>query len=214
MIWVLLGLSALTAALYGFWLGQQQVSMARSASKTAAIGALACISATSDGPWLLTAALGFSALGDYFLSRENDKAFLAGMAAFFLAHLAYIPLFLQLGEGFDLIAARWPIALGFGLYALIFYRILWPGLGGFRLPVLGYCAAITGMGLAALGLALSGGALFVLLGALAFVLSDTVLALEKFRLPAASKTKPFAAYFVWFSYWLAQCLITFGTLYP
>jgi uncharacterized membrane protein YhhN len=195
MIWVLLGLSALTAVLYGFWLGQQQVSMARSASKTAAIGALACISATSDGPWLLTAALGFSALGDYFLSRENDKAFLAGMAAFFLAHLAYIPLFLQLGEGFDLIAARWPIALGFGLYA-------------------GYCAAITGMGLAALGLTLSGGALFVLLGALAFVLSDTVLALEKFRLPAASKTKPFAAYFVWFSYWLAQCLITFGTLYP
>ena len=214
MIWLLSGLSALTAALYGLWLGKQPVSAARSTTKTAAIAALAVVSALAGGPWLLVTALGFSALGDFFLSRENDKSFLAGMAAFFLAHLAYIPLFLQLGQGVDLIAARWPVALGCGLYAVIFYRILWPGLAAFRLPVLAYCAAVTGMGLAALGLPLAGGALFVLLGALAFVLSDTVLALEKFRLPATSKTKPIAAYFVWFSYWLAQCLITFGTLYP
>ncbi len=212
MLTVLLLLSVLNAAIYGFLARHKTVSPFRTLVKTTAIACLAAYAALSGGPLLLVAGLALSALGDFFLSRDGDTPFLAGMAAFFAAHLAYIPLFLNLGEGAALISQRWPLCLAMAIYAGVLNRILWPGLGAFRLPVAGYSLAIAFMGFAALGLPASGGTGLILLGAGFFILSDSILAVEKFRLPETATAARFTPYGVWGFYWLAQALITFGVL--
>ena len=60
--------------------------------KTLAVALLAVLVVVESGPLLLFAALALSAAGDAFLSREDDRAFLAGLASFLAAHLAYIAL--------------------------------------------------------------------------------------------------------------------------
>lgn len=209
---LLLVLSIVTGAIYGVWSTKRPVSIFRTFVKTAAIASLAAYAALSGGPILLIAAFGLSALGDYFLSRDGDTPFLLGMAAFFAAHLAYIPLFLNLGLGGDLIMARWPVALVILVYAAVFYRILWPGLGSFRLPVAAYSLAIAVMGLAALSLPTAAAKGAILLGAASFILSDSILAIEKFRLPPTHPAARLTPYAVWFFYGLAQMLILFGSL--
>ena len=57
----------------------------------------ALASATSGAPVLLTLALLLSAVGDLALSRSGQKAFLAGLTGFALAHLLFIILFQGLG---------------------------------------------------------------------------------------------------------------------
>jgi uncharacterized membrane protein YhhN len=69
-------------------------------------------------------------------------------------------------------------------------RALWPHLGALRAPVCGYVAVIASMGTAALAqwwAVDTGWAALALLGAVAFLASDTALAFDRFRgpLPAA-----------------------------
>ncbi|NOX73639.1 MAG: lysoplasmalogenase [Alphaproteobacteria bacterium] len=208
----LLALAVLNGVIYALWSCKQPTSTFRSLSKTTAIAALSGFAYLAGGPWLLVAALGLSALGDLFLSRDGDAAFLAGMVAFLAAHLAYVPLFLGLNEGTALLAQRWPLVLGIAIYMLLFMRFLWPSLGQFRLPVAVYSLAIAGMGIAALNLPAQGGQGYVLLGAASFILSDSVLAVERFQLPETSRLNVITPYIVWIFYWLAQALITYGTL--
>ena len=194
----LAALSALAALLYLLADCLRLGPAARSASKTAAIGALAAIAAGT-GPLWLTLALALSAVGDLLLSRPGDRAFLLGMAAFLAAHLAYLALFL------DRPATGWPpgpVALVLGPLAAGLLVWLWPGLGAFRLPVLVYAAAILAMGLAAL----SRGAPPVRLAAVLFILSDAVLAAERFRLPARSPLRRITAPLIWTTYYAAQAL--------
>ena len=94
----------------------------------------------------------------------------------------------------------------------VIYGVLWPGLGAFRLPVAGYALAIFGMGAAALDLPMTEGNQLVLAGAALFILSDTVLSIEKFRMAAASPWGVHASRFVWVTYWLAQALLCWGLL--
>jgi uncharacterized membrane protein YhhN len=208
----LLALAVLNGVIYALWACKQPVSAFRSLTKTTAIAALSGVAYLAGGPGLLVAALGLSALGDMLLSRDGDTAFLAGMVAFLAAHLAYIPLFLGLTEGVGLLADRWPLVLGVAVYMLLFLRFLWPGLGQFKWPVAIYSLAIAGMGIAALTLPAQGGPGYVLLGAASFILSDSVLAVERFQLPQTSRLNLVTPYIVWVLYWLAQALITYGTL--
>jgi hypothetical protein len=68
------------------------------------------------------------------------------------------------------------------------------------------------MGVAALGLSASIPTGLALLGALVFMLSDTILAAEKFRLDAGQPFRRVAPYLVWAFYWGGQALITYGIL--
>jgi len=56
-------------------------TLARSAAKTLAVAMLAVLAAMQGGPLLLVVALALSAVGDAFLSRDGDKAFLGGLAS-------------------------------------------------------------------------------------------------------------------------------------
>ena len=69
--------------------------------KALATALLAVLVFVENGPLLLFIALAMSAIGDAFLSRAGDRAFLCGLAAFLAAHLVYIGLFSTTGAGRD-----------------------------------------------------------------------------------------------------------------
>jgi len=164
------------------------------------------------GPWLLWAALAASAVGDLFLAGKPDRWLLPGMGAFFLAHVFYVILFWQLGEG---AVAGWPVKAGQFVLVLggaAYIRWLAPWLGQMRWPVFAYGAVILLMGAAAI--ALPGEWRLVTLGALMFIASDAILANQLFRRPADAPPNKAASYAVWFLYFFGQAAITWGLLNP
>jgi uncharacterized membrane protein YhhN len=180
--------------------------------KTLAVALLAVLAGMQQGHWLLVSALALSAAGDLFLSRPGEKAFLAGLASFLAAHVAYIALFATIGGGLAvLLDAPWRGALAAVLvvYGLIMLVLLWRRIGPeLRIPVAVYIVAILGMGISALTL----DAPLVIIGALLFMASDTLLATEKFLLPAISRQRDWMRYAVWVTYYLGQLAITLGLI--
>ena len=157
--------------------------------------------------WLL-GALAASLAGDAFLMVEGF--FVPGLAAFLLAHLAYIAV-LRRGQRWfahrGALAAT--LAIGLGMYLFLWHGGLPPAL---RLPVAVYVTVIALMAAQALGRAhqlRTRGATLVALGACSFLCSDAVLATNRFVQPL-----PWAALWVLASYYLAQGLIVAGLLRP
>jgi len=150
----------------------------------------------------LAIALGLacSLLGDIFLMLPRDR-FLPGLASFLLAHVAYLVAFTS-GTS---IAATSPLLLPLlAAAALVLYR-LWPALGRLRLPVLLYSATMLLMVWQAWGRqrALSTpGSTVAAIGAVLFVVSDAILALNRFRRPL-----PGAQALIMITYATAQALI-------
>ena len=157
--------------------------------------------------WLI-GALAASLAGDAFLMVEGF--FVPGLAAFLLAHLAYIAV-LRRGQRWfahrGALAAT--LAIGLGMYLFLWHGGLPPAL---RLPVAVYVTVIALMAAQALGRAhqlRTRGATLVALGACSFLCSDAVLATNRFVQPL-----PWAALWVLASYYLAQGLIVAGLLRP
>lgn len=151
--------------------------------------------------WLLMAALACSMAGDALLMF--DGLFLPGLVAFLLAHLAYLALFARGLPWLPSRAATLLVALlGVGMYAF-----LWQGglPAGLRVPVALYVLAIGLMVAQAVGRATrlrDGPAWRVALGAGLFMLSDSLLATNRFVQPL-----PLAPLWVLGSYFIAQILI-------
>jgi uncharacterized membrane protein YhhN len=187
-------------------------SWRRSVVKTLSIALLAVLAFVEGGPTLLVAALAISAAGDALLSRDGDTAFLAGLASFLAAHVAYVVLFLDRGNLFETIladAARTTIAFFMAVATLATLNILLRRVpGGLRLPVAAYSATILLMGLAAL----TTPSPWIILGAILFMVSDTLLGWERFVMSGLGHGKQVARYAVWVAYYLAQLLITLGFL--
>jgi len=190
-----------SAAIYGFGFLNAEFSHWRSFWKTLPVAIMALFVAVFGG-WILTLALALSAIGDYFLSRE-DKKFTLGLVAFLNAHLFYIWLFWQ---SIEAVSFGWGQG-AMGLYALVYGAYLWPRAGEFRVPVLAYVFVITIM--VASALMLPAGFALVILGSLSFALSDSVLALEMFVITNA-KTRMALSKIVWVSYVAAQGLLVIG----
>lgn len=207
----LLLLSLAAAFVYGLSEGREP-SWRRSLAKTAAVGLLAVLSLIEDGPLLLTVALALGAVGDAALAQRGERAFLAGLAAFLLAHLAYVALFAMRWQGWEIVLREpWRMGLGLALLAACGFMAarLMPAVGAaLRRPVAAYMAAILSMGLAAL-LAPGWG---LAAGAALFVVSDALLAMRKFLLPAEAAADPRLGWVVWASYYLAQALIALTVL--
>ncbi len=191
-----------SASIYGFGFLNGEISAWRSFWKTLPVAIMALFVLATGGGWLLGLALILSAVGDYFLSREASR-FTLGLVSFLLAHLLYIWLFWQI-----IAAADFGWGQGAMLaYALAYGAYLWPRAGEFRVPVLAYVLVITVM--VSLALWLPAGYGLVLLGSLAFALSDSVLALEMFVVSNA-KAKIGLSRIVWVSYIAAQGLLVLG----
>lgn len=198
--------SAVLAVAYLAWFCTADQSVAKSVVKTGSVLGLACVGALT-GSWGVAAALIASAMGDYFISRNGTRAFLAGMGAFALAHLIYMGLFIATPT-FSL--SNIPIG-AIVLVTLIFLFVLvvvTPRTKELRLPVMLYAVIISEMAITAFGLAPAFH--IVLLGACLFVLSDLLLSLELFVY--AQKNRRPSAMAIWSSYWIAQAMILFGFL--
>ena len=152
--------------------------------------------------------------GDVFLMLPD--LFIPGLASFLLAHLAYIVLLRQDAPWFahrPSLAAT--LALGVAMYA-----VLWQGglPAALRLPVAAYVLVIALMAAQALGRARHLGgqpAWTVAIGACFFMVSDSLLAINRFVQPfdgaqAAVLSTYYAAQLLIVQGWLARCASTSG----
>ena len=178
----------------------------RALCKTVAVGALAALAAAG-AFWGLALALGLSALGDFALTRTGERAFMAGMAAFGLAHLVYIALFAGLGAGIaHLTIGQAVFAVGLAGSAIWLGRLYARDAGALRLPLLVYIAIIASMGLMALLLPDQPLHQLVLLGAVLFICSDALLGQEVFL----RRIWPGQAPLLWALYYAAQVCLFAG----
>jgi uncharacterized membrane protein YhhN len=122
-----------------------------------------------------------SLAGDIFLMLPTDR-FIAGLVSFLLAHLAYSVAF-STAAGATLSPRSAALLLPLLLYGAIIYRRLWPHLGALAPPVLVYMLVIVAMAWRALDLWVqlrTPVAFAAALGAILFVASDSLLALNRF----------------------------------
>lgn len=132
----------------------------------------------SDIVALVAAALILGSIGDALLELSPDY-FVFGLVAFLCGHVVYIVAFLRTG------ARRPPpvlIQLGLILYAAGFAWWLWPNLGQLQIPVLVYMATLTTMASCSLRIGP-----VVATGAALFLLSDSLLAANRFRRTGARR---------------------------
>ena len=124
----------------------------KSSVKTTAIATLALAALLTGAPALLVAGLVFCALGDFWLSRDGERAFLIGLISFVVGHICYILLFFNTSAApFFLLEMPWVIAVGVLMMIGGFMgRVLWPATGALRGPVMAYIAIIITMGIAAI----------------------------------------------------------------
>ena len=155
--------------------------------------------------WLLAALVG-SLAGDVLLLFPGY--FVPGLVAFLLAHVAYLVL---LRQGVGWFPSRGALAATLGVGAAM-YAFLWMGglPAGMRAPVAAYVTVIALMAAQAIGRATvqrDAASWTVAVGAGCFMLSDSLLATNKFVMPL-----PLAPFWVLSSYYAAQVLIVGGWL--
>ena len=125
------------------------------------------------------AALILSAVGDVLLLEE--AGFLAGLASFLLAHVAFAGAFLVRGISAPALGAAVPL----GVFAWLVVRWLWPHLSGrMRGPVAAYAVAISAMGVLAVATAVADWDWRLPAGGGLFILSDVAVARQAFVQPA------------------------------
>jgi uncharacterized membrane protein YhhN len=197
--------SAASALFYALVLNQPP-NLRRTIIKTMAISLLAVVVYDQNGPWLLVAALVLGAVGDAFLAHDGDKAFMGGLAAFLIAHLFYVALFLHDGIGLTVAFAQiWQMVsiIAMAAFTLFMAAQLWQPVARLRLPVMVYIAVIAAMGMTAMTLNRP----VALTGAIMFIASDTLLAHEKFLMSENAPWRPLQKFAVWALYYLGQLLI-------
>lgn len=154
--------------------------------------------------WVLLG-LSLSLVGDVALMWPQ-QGFLPGLVSFLLAHLAYLWAFTRARR----LASWW---LPFAVYALVAGGILaalWPGVpGALRVPVLAYVVCLAAMAAQA-GVVWHGArdskdasrGLLLALGGALFVVSDGLLATNRFAQPL-----PLSGLWILSTYWAAQWCI-------
>jgi uncharacterized membrane protein YhhN len=154
-------------------------------------------------------ALGFSVLGDILLMfvDQSPHFFTVGLVAFLLAHIMYIVVFLRHRN-------KQKSIVGFVILLLVYasglFYLLKDGLGEMLVPVIVYMIVILSMATTAFmrkGIVNSNSYNLVFIGAIFFMISDSILALNKFYQPI-----PFSNISIMLTYALAQYLIVLGIL--
>lgn len=146
----------------------------------------------------VTAGLGFSALGDLLLDLGTETSlFVAGMAAFAVTHVSYTMAFLARSRRPEITTL-----LPFILWGASLLGLLWTGLGPLTLPVCAYAALLVAMMWRATAASLGTGRWDAMIGAVLFGLSDSLIALDRFRAPV-----PGARWLILASYWAGQFCI-------
>ncbi len=166
--------------------------------------------------YLIIMALIFSWLGDSLLmyQQTNSMYFIGGLSSFLLAHILYSISYFKL---------RWTEAVNpllptqklrhsitLILVGVALVSILSPNLGDLRLPVTIYAAVLVFMTITALlryGYTPIRSFSLVFGGAICFMISDSLLAINKFMEPL-----PYAGFWIILTYCLAQFMIVEGII--
>jgi uncharacterized membrane protein YhhN len=154
--------------------------------------------------YAIIAGLLFSLAGDIFLMLPGDR-FVPGLVSFLFAHVLYIFAFIY-ESGHDL--SFWHF-IPFLFYGSLMLSVLLPHLGKMSFPVVVYMYAILMMGWTTASrylLTQQEGSLLALIGAILFIASDSVLALDRFKGHFRS-----AQLLILSTYFTAQWLIALST---
>lgn len=158
---------------------------------------------------LLIGGLLFSFLGDMFLLGDNY--FIPGLICFLTTHLLYIIYFIITANQSGWHLKKYPLLIiPVSAYTMSLLWLLLPSLGALTVPVVIYAVIISIMLLAAINLFTkikSPAYIYFIAGAALFVLSDSLLAINKFY-----QSFQYAGIAIMLTYTLAQYLIVRGSL--
>ncbi|MCB8998873.1 MAG: lysoplasmalogenase [Bacteroidales bacterium] len=167
---------------------------------------------------LIMSGLFFSWIGDLCLKLgdfpgfplSSDILFLAGLGSFLFTHIIYFLAF-TIAKGKNTIFSKrlYQLILVL-LYGSIMLYYLYRSLGDMKVPVIAYTSIILLMLLAALnryGKVNGLSYILVVIGALLFVFSDSLIAITKFQMKIS-----FAGVIIMLTYVLAQYLIVLGCI--
>ncbi len=163
--------------------------------------------------YIILSALFFSWAGDVLLlfQKNSPEFFIAGLVSFLCAHLAYISFFVKIKNPSPGWWKKNAIVIFMVLvYGLLLLALLWKHLGSMQIPVLIYTICIIMMLLTCIRtLPELPKAIWIWLGigAWLFVMSDSILAINKFMQPFQ-----FAGPFIMLTYGLAQLFIVIGCI--
>lgn len=153
---------------------------------------------------ILGTSLAFSSMGDMYLDMGSGAYFVQGLLSFLVAHFIYILLFVRnwrrplRPSGSQMVISALVL-----LYSLFFAGWLSPDLGSYAKPVMLYLCTITAMVVTAIFAGFSRP--WVWIGAILFLISDSIIAAEKFKMDV-----PLSEYLVWSTYYLGQYGIAIG----
>jgi len=198
MPWLILAVMGAVAYLYGVTM---QATLLCLLSKPVPV--LALLGWLQDAPaspyrrWI-SIGLMFSLLGDILLAWPVDL-FVFGLGAFLVAHLAYLKAYLVDCRRPALLPLALALLAGVSLFSVMAAK----GLGDLLIPVAVYALAISAMlwrALARLGSHVpKRSAWLAAAGAVAFVVSDSLIGIDRFVLPFGA-----APYLIILSYWIGQ----------
>jgi uncharacterized membrane protein YhhN len=164
---------------------------------------------------LIAAAFAFSWLGDVLLmmipSAWGDQApfFVMGLLSFLVAHVCFIAAFEHWRAGRSGLFWKKPwFALPLFLFVGWMIYTIWPQVGALRIPVLAYSLVLASMSWSAQnlwGVISKKAYAWLVPGTILFVISDSLIALNKF-----GQAIPNASFLIMATYILAQYLIYQG----
>lgn len=160
--------------------------------------------------WVILALI-FSWIGDVLLMFEsrNQLFFLFGLSAFLIAHIFYCIFFNQVKK-IESVPSKVVTMIIVVVYYTTLMLILAPSLGEMKIPVRIYGIVISLMFMLAMHMLFlknKGAGRLMMAGALLFVISDSILAWDKFY-----QSFPLAGIFIMLTYGLAQWFIASGAV--
>ena len=158
---------------------------------------------------LLISGLILGWIGDIFLIKGVGKRFTGGLAFFLMGHILYIIFFLERVNYLkDISLYYYLLFIVFLIIAIVLYSYLKNDLNEMKIPVLVYMACIMIMSFSAFvyfSVSRDSDFWFPLVGSLFFILSDSLLALSKFK-----EEKRYSYPALISTYVLAQLFISMG----
>lgn len=154
--------------------------------------------------WLVSGAVIASGCGDVLLALPLENGFIYGLGAFLVAQLIYAITYCQHFQRENKKPAVIFLSILIAAFAIAMANYILPATGDLVIPVSCYLTVISLMAISAW---LSNFSYVVGIGAVSFLISDTILALSIFKTPL-----PLSSFWVMSTYYLAQYLMVVGII--
>ena len=152
----------------------------------------------------------FSWLGDLLLIFDSSLHLLLGLFSFLIAHFFYILIFSSITMPFKIRAIHTITILFFLILAVFILQMVWGKTENLQVPVLIYTIIISVMGVTATFNTIENRDYYSLFGALLFIISDALIALNTFHIVSVEGINfPFL---IMFTYICAQLILVYSVV--